>query len=119
MPAPAGKPRVREKNLAERAVVEWNRQRTETQRHLSEKYRLENEITRSEVLRKSELVKGLAMVADAIRARILSSDLSRSAKEDILREISIIPLVLEEVSRGQTRLPRGNGTRPESKGEEG
>jgi hypothetical protein len=84
MPALPGKPRNRGKNLAEREVIRWNRQRTETQRHICEKYSLENQILKAEVLKKSELVKGLAMIADAITTRIMDSDLSRSAKEDIL-----------------------------------
>jgi len=48
----------------------------------------------------------------------MASPLDRSAKEDILREIAGIPLAIEEVARGQTRLPRAKGTRPESEGEE-
>jgi hypothetical protein len=114
---PTGVPRRRTKNLAEREIIRWNRQRTETQKQLAEKYRLENEVVRAEVLRKSELTKALALVADAIVARITASDLSQSAKDDLLREIASIPLVLEEVAHGQTRLPgRPNGKRLEEDG---
>ena len=59
------------------------------------------------------------MIADAMKSRILSdSEMSRSAKEDLLKDLSSIPLVLKDVAHAQTRLPRGNRTRPESEGEE-
>jgi hypothetical protein len=89
MAAPAGKPRVREKNLAERAIVEWNRQRTATQKALCEKYKLENEITRSQVLNRAEFAKGLALIAEAISARVMGcTELPRAAREDILRDLA-------------------------------
>jgi hypothetical protein len=104
--------------LAEREIAEWNRQRAECQRHLAEKYQLENQITRSAYLDRTEMTRAFALIADAMRSRIMASPLDRSAKEDILREIAGIPLAIEEVARGQTRLPRAKGTRPESEGEE-
>jgi hypothetical protein len=39
------------------------------------------------------------------------SEMSRSAKEDILKDIASIPLVLMEVAHAQSRLPSGNGKR--------
>ena len=63
---PAGVPRRRTKNLAEREIAEWNRQRTETQRQLAEKYRLENQIKRGEYLNRAELEKAFAQLADAL-----------------------------------------------------
>ena len=53
------------------------------------------------------------MIADAMSTRIMSSELSRTAKEDILRDLSSWPLALEEVADRQTRLPRGKGKRHE------
>jgi hypothetical protein len=47
---PTGVPRRRTKNLAEREIARWNRQRTETQHELAEKYRLENAVRRAEIL---------------------------------------------------------------------
>ena len=76
----------------EAAILAWNKQRCETQRLLGKKYELENEIVRAQILKKSELEKGLAAVADAIASRILASDLSQSAKADVLKEIAGIDL---------------------------
>jgi hypothetical protein len=84
-----------------------------TQRQLTRRYELENAITEATVLDRAELMKGLALIADAMVSRIMASRLARSEKEDILRDISSLPLVLEETAHRQTRLPRGNGTRPE------
>jgi hypothetical protein len=43
----------------------------------------------------------------------MASELSRAAAEDLLRDLSSVPLVLEEVAHRQTKLPRGNGAHPE------
>jgi hypothetical protein len=43
-------------------------------------------------------------------ARIMEdSEMSRSAKEDLLRDIASIPLILKEVAHSQSRMPRTNG----------
>jgi hypothetical protein len=63
----------------EAAILAWNKQRCKAQGLLAEKYSLENEIVRAQVLKKSELKKGLAAIADAIASRITSSDLSHAA----------------------------------------
>jgi hypothetical protein len=47
--------------------LEWNRQRTATQKALCEKYELENEITRGQVLNRAELAKGLALRIGGIK----------------------------------------------------
>jgi hypothetical protein len=87
-----------------------HREKLKTQRELSRRYLLENEITESQVLIRSEVSKGLATIGDAIASRIMAdSEMSRSAKEDLLRDLSSIPLVLRQVADGQTRLPRRNG----------
>jgi hypothetical protein len=88
------------------------------ERELVRKYRIENETSEANLLDRTELMKGFAALADAIVFRITSSELSREAKEDLLRDLSTIPVVISNVARRQTRLPRGNGTRPESEGEE-
>jgi hypothetical protein len=63
-------------------------------------------------------MKVLAAIADAITSRIMASELSRSAKQDLLAELAGVTIRLEEVGHAQTRLPRGNGKRPEEDGSE-
>jgi hypothetical protein len=41
----------------------------------------------------------------------MASELSRSAKEDLLAELAGIPFRLEEVGHAQSSLPRGKGKR--------
>ena len=86
-----------------------------TQRELADRYALENQITRAEVLNRAEVERIFATIADAIKTRIMSSNLSRHEKEDILKDIAALPIVLKEVAHGQSRLPRarGNGKRDE------
>jgi hypothetical protein len=80
---------------------------------------LENQITRAEVLNRTELMRVLSAVSDAISSRVMScAELSRSAKEDVLRDLSTLPVVLQDVAARQSRFARGNGPRPESEGEE-
>jgi hypothetical protein len=103
--APAGKPHRRDLNLAEQAVIDWNRQRIETQKQLAEKYRLENAITRGQLLDKVELRKAFTELADAIlNSVMLSTELSREAREDIAKNLASWPLILEDVARGQSQL---------------
>jgi hypothetical protein len=78
-----------------------------------------NKEKRGQVLNRAELTRVFAMIAEAISSRIMAcEELSRTAREDILKDLSSWPLGLEEVAHAQSRLPRGNGTRPESEGEE-
>ena len=88
------------------------------ERELVRKYRIENETSEANLLDRTELMKGFSALADAMVFRIMSSELGQEAKEDLLRDLSTIPVVISNVARRQTRLPRGNGTRPESEGEE-
>jgi hypothetical protein len=83
-----------------------------TQKELRRKLELENQITRGELLNRAELMKGFSQVADAMVSRIMVSELSRSAKEDLLKDLARIPLILKDVGHAQSRLPRkvkGNG----------
>jgi hypothetical protein len=84
-----------------------------TQKEIREKLQLENQITRGQMLSRSELAKALALIADAMTSRIAASELSRSAKEDLLKDLSSIPLMLRDVAHAQSRLPRRNGLHPE------
>jgi peroxiredoxin family protein len=107
MPGAPAIPRPRERSLPEQSLVEFNRQRTECQRQLAEKYKLENQITRGEVLRKAELAKTFALIADAMVTRIMSAtEIPRTVREDLLRDLSSWPLALEETRDAQTRLKK-------------
>jgi hypothetical protein len=76
-----------------------------TQRQLTRGYELDNQIVEASVLNRAELEKVLAQVAEAIQSRIMSSELSREIKEDVLRDLASVPLILEDVARApeQTR----------------
>jgi hypothetical protein len=86
-----------------------------TQREITKRYQLENAITEGSYLDRKALTAAFSGIADAISSRIMSDHgLSREAKEDILRDLSSIPVVLASVARDQTRLPRGNGEHDEN-----
>jgi hypothetical protein len=81
-----------------------------TQNEQAEKLRIENEISRGELLNRRELARVFAQIADAISTRIMScTELPRLAREDILRNLSSWPLALQEVAHRQSRLARGHG----------
>jgi hypothetical protein len=88
-----------------------------TQKELRRKLELENSITTASVLNKDALMRGLSAIADAVVARITASGLSLEERQDILKDISSIPLSIAEVAARQSRLRvNGNGTH---NGEEG
>jgi hypothetical protein len=99
-----GSPRVTRTRIAAKAIVDFNRQRTKTEKAREEKLRLENQITRSEYLKRSEIARGLATIVDAVVSRVMAADIDRSVKEDILKNIVSLPLILEEVAHAQSRL---------------
>jgi hypothetical protein len=83
-----------------------------TQKELRRKLEFENAVTEARLIDRAELMKGLAMVADAMSSRIMTSELSRSSKQDLLKELASVPLVLKDVAHAQSRLPRrGKGKR--------
>ena len=88
-------------------------QRVQKERELVRRYSLENQITEGSFLDRSELMKGLSAVADAMTSRILSANVDRSVKEDLLNDLAGVPLILENVAHAQSKLSRGNGSRPE------
>ena len=89
-------------------------QRVQKERELVRRYTLENQITEGAFLNRSELMRGLAMIADAMTSRIMSANIPRNAKEDILTDLAGIPLILKNVAQAQTKLRRsGNGSRSE------
>jgi hypothetical protein len=75
-----------------------------TQRELTKKLSLENQIVEASVLDRAALAAGFAALADAISSRIMVSGLTRDEKTDLLKELSSVPLVLDSVAKRQTRL---------------
>lgn len=66
-----------------------------------------------DLLDRASIAYALAGIADAMTARIMSADVPRSVKEDLLSDPAGVPLILENVAHAQTKLPRnGNGSRP-------
>jgi hypothetical protein len=80
-----------------------------TQRELTKRYRLDNQIVEGSVLNRAELMKALSTIADAMTSRIMAAAVGREVKEDLLKELAGIPLVLEEVRRANSQLPRRDG----------
>jgi hypothetical protein len=90
-----------------------------TQRQLTRRYELDNLITEGRVLDKAPLMAALSAIADAMVSRIMASGLSRNEKEDVLKELSSVPIALEEVTARQSRLPRRNGQKVIDEADEG
>jgi hypothetical protein len=63
------------------------------ERELTRKYWIENETSEAHLLDRASLMQGLSAVADAMVCRIMSSALDREAKEDLLKDLSTIPIV--------------------------
>jgi len=80
-----------------------------TQRQLTRKYELENQITEASVLNRKSLESGFAALADAMIHRIMASEVSRETKEDLLKDLATIPITIESVARSQSKLQRSNG----------
>jgi hypothetical protein len=99
--------------ICEALYGDMHKEKLRTQRQITERYSLENAITQGQVVPRSELMKVMTMIADAITSRIASSKLSREAQDDIMKDIASIPFVLKEVGQAQSRLPRRNGVHPE------
>jgi hypothetical protein len=77
-----------------------------TQRELTKKLQLENSITTGAVLNRRELERGFTQIAEAISARVMScNELPRTAREDILRDLSSWPVVIEATADRQTPAP--------------
>jgi hypothetical protein len=76
-----------------------------TQEQITKKYQLDNTIVEASVVNKAALMKVLSAVADAMVSRIRASELSRQAQDDLLLNLSSIPIAIHETARAQTRLP--------------
>jgi hypothetical protein len=84
-------------------------------RETADRIALENAITRGETLSRAALMQGLAGVADAMVFRIMSSELSREAKEDLLKDLASIPVVIADTAKKQSRFHAKNGEEEEQR----
>ena len=58
--------------------------------------------------RRNSRARAFEQIADAMSTRIMScTELPRTAREDLLRDLASVPLVLEETADRQSRVPRG------------
>jgi hypothetical protein len=100
------------RQLCEGLFGSMHAERLATQKQITERITLENRITRGQVVNRAELMRVLSAIADAVKSRIMSdAAMSRTAKEDILKDISSIPIALKEVAHAQSRLPRRDEAR--------
>jgi hypothetical protein len=88
-------------------------EKLKTQREVTKKLALENQITTASVLNRAEIAKGLAAIADAMTSRIMAAGVPRSVKEDLLKDLASVPLILKNVAHAQSRLPNVKGPRSE------
>ena len=81
----------------------FDQEKLATQKQLTRKYEIANAIAEASVLDRSELAKVLAGIADAMVHRIMASELSRSAKQDLLHDLSSIRLYSTRSRIGKPR----------------
>ena len=95
--------------LCEAIYGSMHLEKLRTQRALSRKLELENAITTGSVLNKTTLMQALAVIADAIKSRLMSAhEIPRSVNEDLLHDLATWPLAVESAAARQSRLPRNN-----------
>ena len=70
--------------ICEALFGDMHKEKIRTQREITERYMLENQITRAEALNRAELEKVIVELADALSGAVMNSDLPRSAKENFL-----------------------------------
>ena len=73
----------------------FDQEKLATQKQWTRKYEIANAVAEASVLDRSELARGLATIADAMTSRIMSADVPRSVKEDLLTDLAGLPLILE------------------------
>ena len=84
------------------------------QNEAAEKLRIENMVSRGELLSRRELAKGFSAIAEVISARVMAcNELPRTAREDILKDLSDVPVVIAGVARRQSRFHDAKNGRAE------
>ena len=86
-------------------------ERVQKERELVRRYRIENEVSEGNLVNKDALMAGFSLLDDAMVCRIMASEVTRETKEDLLRELSSIPIIVKDVADKQTkrRPRRSNG----------
>jgi hypothetical protein len=91
-------------------------ERLKTQAEVTEKLRIQNMVSRGELLNKDALTRAFSELADALSSAVmLDRGLSRESKEAFLYNLSTWTVRLEGVAKRQTRF---NGKRPEPEEDE-
>jgi hypothetical protein len=93
------------RQITEALYGDLKAERLRKERQLTKKYELENAITEGSFLDRAEIARGLSAVADAMVSRIMSAQLDRTVKEDLLNDLSTVPLILENTARSQSKVP--------------
>src|SRR5215467_14652723 len=86
--------------------VELNEERLRTQRQITRRYRLDNEQMEGALLDANLLSDAFSQIADSLSSVIMSSNLTRQEKEDFLKNLSQIPIVIGDVTQAQTSKKR-------------
>jgi hypothetical protein len=86
-------------------------ERLRKERELTRRYRLENEVAEGNLVNKTAILQGFASLADAMVCRIMASALEREVKEDLLHELSSIPVIVTDAADKQIKR-KGNGKKP-------
>ena len=69
----------------------FDQEKLATQKGLTKKYALANAVAEASVLDRAELMRGLAMIADAMVSRIMVANVDRAVKEDLSNDLSGVP----------------------------
>jgi hypothetical protein len=91
-------------------------EKLKVQRQLARRYELANKITEGKLVDKDAILQGFASLAEAITCRIRDSKLDRLEQDNLLVELSSIPVIVRDASDKQTKRPRRskNGETEES-----
>jgi hypothetical protein len=83
----------------------------------ADKVAIQNAVSRGELLNRSELMQGMAAVAEAMVSTIENSGLSRKDQDEIRRNLASIPVIITDVASRQDkrRGPSPNGASPQAR----
>jgi hypothetical protein len=86
-------------------------------REEADKVAIANQVARGELLNRTELMQAMSAVAASIVAIIETSELSREAQDDLRRNLSTLPLIIQDQAMRQDKRPRvsSNGAKPEAR----
>jgi hypothetical protein len=93
-------------------------EKLKTQEQLTKKYELANRTAEGALLNRDALMAGFSQLADSLKSVIMSStQMTRTEKEDFLRNLSSWPVIVDGVAARQSKLRRSkNGQAVEEDG---